>query len=593
MRFQRFCEILLQLSGRWQTLFDRYHGQRFRMRLLILSIAALCLVVVIYSLGGRKKPSLVVDSQPEEAMVILDGEPLGVTPLKVRKRLSGRLSLRVQKEGYMSEEHVLRFEPEQPIKLFFDLKPAGILRIDSYPNGAAVVFDEQPAGNTPLIMTDVLPGNHMVLLEREGYQPHRERVDIIALKEKKLRVHLKKLTGEVRLNTQPSGVEVWIGRQQKGITPLTLSDLDDGPLKILLKSDCSPPLLRTVDVLPGRSVTLDIKMTSQCRRAIIKSRPGSVTVFLNDKKKGRTPLVLETVRAGDRLVLKRKDYLDWEKVLEFEEEKMEIEVDAKLSYRFKPGALWREPKTGMEFVLMAEGCYRMGSPSDEFGRYANEEPRHRVCLDLFWMGRTEVSNRQYRLFKSAHDSKVFRHHSLDKSTQPAVFVSWHDAKRFAEWMTKQDTNGYRYRLPSEAQWEYACRAGRSSARFWGTSSEEACRYANVLDLTLAQISEGQSDVHPCSDHHLVTAPVGSLKANRYQLFDMLGNVWEWCEDLYRDDAYRVHSLWNPLNQKRGKNRVIRGGSFNSPVNMVRSACRDNYRSTLRTAELGFRLIRLP
>ncbi len=125
----------------------------------------------------------------------------------------------------------------------------------------------------------------------------------------------------------------------------------------------------------------------------------------------------------------------------------------------------------MEFVWVPKGCFQMGS---NIGN-SNEKPVHEVCLDGFWMGKYEVTNRQFRKFRSGHDSKSYKGQSLNGDNQPVVFVSWGDAKAFIKWLNSKG-NGT-FRLPTEAEWEYACRAGNKSARFWGDAEEIACKYA--------------------------------------------------------------------------------------------------------------------
>ncbi len=181
---------------------------------------------------------------------------------------------------------------------------------------------------------------------------------------------------------------------------------------------------------------------------------------------------------------------------------------------------------------------------------------------------------------------------LDGNDQPAVRVSWEDAKKFAKWLTGK--SGHEFRLPSEAEWEYACRAGTKTARFWGDDPDDACRYANVHDLTSKRINKDFTWTHHnCDDGHAVTAPVGSFRPNDFGLHDMLGNAWEWCEDIYASDAYSKHQLNNPIYTGGGSYRVIRGGSWGPDPAGVRCAFRYNDSPASRNADLGFRLLRTP
>ena len=235
----------------------------------------------------------------------------------------------------------------------------------------------------------------------------------------------------------------------------------------------------------------------------------------------------------------------------------------------------------------------MGSALDEAGRDVDEGLVHEVCVDGFWMGRTEVTNAQYRQFQSDHDSRSYNGHSLSGDNQPAVNVSWHDAKAFADWLTQETTGLYTFKLPTEAEWEYACRAGTVTARFWGEYADEACQYANVHDKTSKRINKFEWQHHDCDDGYAVTAPVGSFRPNGFGLYDMLGNVWEWCEDTYGEDAYSTHKRNNPIYTDSGSFWVNRGGSWSDVPRGVRCAIRDRLDPEFGNFYLGFRVVRTP
>lgn len=253
---------------------------------------------------------------------------------------------------------------------------------------------------------------------------------------------------------------------------------------------------------------------------------------------------------------------------------------------------WKEPVTGLEFVWVPGGCYLMGSPTTEKGRDADEGPVHEVCLDGFWMSRTEVTNRQFKKFDTSHDSRDFRGHSMGGDGQPVVYVSWYDAQNFAQWLQAQNGGQYRFRLPTEAEWEYAARGGKDDIRPWGDDTTRACLYENVADRTAAKTWQWE-DVHECDDGYASTAPVGSFQANPYGLYDMLGNVWEWCEDVYAVDSYIRHERKNPVVKNGGgaADRVIRGGYWHAGPGGIRVADRGSGLPDAMNDDLGFRLVR--
>ena len=243
-----------------------------------------------------------------------------------------------------------------------------------------------------------------------------------------------------------------------------------------------------------------------------------------------------------------------------------------------------DPSTGMELVLVKGGCFDMGDSAGDGD--PNERPVHQACVADFYLGKNEVTNEQFKKFKPQHDSGTSEGTSLGEDKQPAVNVSWEDAVAYAEWLSKQ--SGQTYRLPTEAEWEYAARSGSSQSRFWGNNPDEACKYANVADMTAKKLRPKWTTFF-CDDTFAVSAPVGSFMANAYGLHDMLGNVWEWCEDVYNSEAYTKLPKDNPVYGGSGEYRVMRGGGWSNGPLGIRSSHRVGLSPDFGHHALGFRL----
>lgn len=274
---------------------------------------------------------------------------------------------------------------------------------------------------------------------------------------------------------------------------------------------------------------------------------------------------------------------------------------------------WREPTTGLEFVWVPGGCYEMGSPSGEKGRKSDESLPHKVCVEGLWVGKTEVTVGAFRRFVQAagykteaeregfswyftrarewikRDGTNWQNVAFDqKDDHPVINVSWNDAKAMADWLSRQDKGTFR--LPKEEEWEYGCRAGTKTARFWGDSPDEACRYANVSDWSLKK-AYPDSFIHECDDGFIHSSPAASFQPNGFGLYDMLGNVSEWCEDA----SGRSGGKWKPnpnrLVNSGQADRVFRGGSWRNDPDRVRCADRAASDPVFRRPGLGFRLVR--
>ncbi|MBF0180757.1 MAG: SUMF1/EgtB/PvdO family nonheme iron enzyme [Magnetococcales bacterium] len=245
-----------------------------------------------------------------------------------------------------------------------------------------------------------------------------------------------------------------------------------------------------------------------------------------------------------------------------------------------------EPVTGIEFVQIPGGCFKMGSENHD----PDEVPIHEVCVKSFWISRTEVTNGQYRRFNPKHDSTSYDGRTLNGDLQPVVNVTWDDANKFAGWMSGR--GGVHFRLPTEAEWEYAARAGTTSTFIWGEDPAEGCRHANVGDQA-AKEAWPKWNVFPCSDGFAETSPVGVFLPNGYGLHDMIGNVWEWVKDWYSPSYYATSPKDDPQGPKEGFFRSARGGSWAVWPDYARTANRTGIDPDHPDLHVGFRLVMTP
>ncbi len=223
-------------------------------------------------------------------------------------------------------------------------------------------------------------------------------------------------------------------------------------------------------------------------------------------------------------------------------------------------------KGGVELLPIPGGEFLMGSPPDEEGRFDHEGPQHRVKVSSFWLSRYPVTNEQYGRFLKENPRvevpEYWGHRMLNQAQQPVVGVTWEQAKAFAEWVGA--------RLPTEAEWEYACRAGTTGTRY-------------EQDLDAIGWFRGNSGGGP--------HPVGQKKPNAWGLYDMLGNVYEWCNDGWRHYSEGGALAINPVGPDAGSVRVYRGGSWDTSERYVRAASRRAYARSDAGPTLGFRIAR--
>ncbi len=267
----------------------------------------------------------------------------------------------------------------------------------------------------------------------------------------------------------------------------------------------------------------------------------------------------------------------------------------------RPGDLRRDELSGMEFVFLKGGCFNMGSATTELGRKSDEGlwGRHYVCLDGgFWLATTEVTNAQYQRIFPGHNSGS-PGSSLDDANQPVVNVSWLDAAQFLLVLNQRARDlglAQHYRLPSEAQWEYAARAGISQSHFWGGDSEPGCRYANMaISPAVADPRKNKGGLRKktnntagCTQKYAMTAPVGSFEPNPWGLYDMLGNVSEWTCSAYQESYDGTEKTCASLSSP--DRRVLRGESWHDLLSTSRVALREADLPDAKNSYRGFRIM---
>jgi formylglycine-generating enzyme required for sulfatase activity len=488
-----------------------------------------------------------IDSLPQGATILVDGEALGTTPATL-ELMGGERQLILQLTDFADWQQTLQLEPGQPQQLeAVTLQPAaGVLELASTPNGANVTLDGEFHGQTPLSL-ELVPGkSHRLAVFKPGYRRYTGTVQLPAGGQESQTVKLTAQLGEVRFNISPANANLKVDGRSRGQGSQTLS-LPAVEHSVEISLEGYNTVRRRVTPRTGLQQLVEVKLLTakEARQASIK--PEITTAI------GQTLLMFSP-------------------------------ADSQLP-DFTMGASRREP-----------------------GRRANEV-MHPVSLRrAFYIQTTEVTNAQFRQFEKDHNSGQISGKSLNREHQPVVQVSWQQAAAYCNWLSKREglplfyrqsngiVTGYDptargYRLPSEAEWAWAARAdGAELLKFpWGDAfpppgnSEE-----NYADNSSAYVTGRVLGGY--MDGHVVSAPVGSLKANQHRLFDMGGNVAEWVHDVYRIPNANGATAVDPLGAQSGDNFVIRGASWShSKIGELRLSYRD-YGQAGRD-DVGFRLAR--
>jgi len=485
---------------------------------------------------------ITVNSVPLDATVLIDGKPFGKTPLHTRLS-PGSYLLEISADRFKTWKHRLIVKPNEPQEIKkVQLQPAdGKLTINTKPDGANIIIDGTFVGQTPLNL-DLSPDkHHVVQISKAGYEKTNRKVQIASAASKQLNVNLKPRYGIVRLTVEPPDTELIIDGKSWGAVPKKLNLIAVEHQLEFNKKDFHPYRIR-ITPQPGFSKQLTVAL----------------------KKKGvfkkTEPMVITT-------------------------------------------------QTGYKLKLIRPGSYTMGSSRREQGHRSNETLRKVILKRPFYMGLKEVSNQEFKEFLAQHNSGFFQSQGLNNAAQPAVRVVWEQAARFCNWLSAKaslppayvqkgntliavEPLNTGYRLPTEAEWEYCARfTGKHafSKYPWGNKFPPVQLSGNYSDQSaknlLPNVLEGYND------RYITAAPPATFKSNFLGLYDMGGNVAEWCHDFYSIYSYDPEKIYvDPTGPKNGKHHVIRGSSWkHGSISTLRLAYR-SYGDDKRE-DVGFRVCR--
>jgi formylglycine-generating enzyme required for sulfatase activity len=222
-----------------------------------------------------------------------------------------------------------------------------------------------------------------------------------------------------------------------------------------------------------------------------------------------------------------------------------------------------------EMVFVEGGTFIMGSDDGD----EDEKPKHEVKINNFYMSKYEITVDEYRNFCSATGRNFGEEESWSKANHPAIYVSWNIATEYCKWLSSETNK--KYRLPTEAEWEYAAAGGKKSKGYKYSGNE------NIDQVAWYQGSIPEDG----------TQPVGSLDPNELGIYDMSGNVWEWCLDTYKSDYYSVSEKENPKGAKTGNWKIVRGGSWADKASYARITYRQSNLPGNAGFNDGFRIVR--
>ena len=566
-------------------------------------------------LPGRINLTTHHEDDPSEAVsgavVAIDGEVVGQSPLTELAVPAGNRTLRLEAPLYKPRQEVIAVVGEDQLQtLAFGLAPNWAdVRFTTTPPDAWVQVAHQRLGRSPLTAR-VEAGVHEVKFRHAGYQPTSVNIRVVAGQPLDVpTVTLAKVGGRLFLNSRPPGANVTVDDRFYGQTPLDISLPPDRDYVVRLSEPGYKTYQHRVRVDSGDRVSLAADLVPRRGRVRFRVSPPDARLMVNGQPYGPVPASLDLLAVPQRIQIVKDGYRAYRTQIT-PRPGHPLLVAAKLKRPYEtdvPGVIQAPNGYRLKLMQPTAATFRMGSSRREQGRRANETLREVRLQHPFYIGLKEVTNGQFRQFQAAHDAGLFKNYSLNRDAQPAAQVTWEQAAAFCNWLSRQEglppayvaQNGqlrpvspmnHGYRLPTEAEWVFCARvdAGGRVAKYpWGDKFPPADQTVNLADRSAQTILplflEDYDDGHP------VAAPPGSLKPNRRGLFDLGGNVSEWCHDYYKIyTAAKSRVYTDPQGPAVGRHHVVRGGSWKqASLQTLRGAYRD-YQEKKRL-DLGFRI----
>ena len=484
--------------------------------------------------------------------------------------------------------------------------------VTSVPEGATVLVGDRELGRTPL-STDVDAGRYTLAIVHPQFRRFESPITVRAGEPLAIGpVELGMPDGTLIVRSNPSGADVSIGGRYRGRTPLSVAVAPGLPQEILVNKAGFAPVTRSLSVASRAERALSLNLVPVLGEIRVRGEPADAVLFVDGASRGPANQALSLPAAPHVLEVRRTGLETFRATVTPRAGQPQI-----VEYTLRtPGeartagiAAQRTTSLGQELVLIRGGRYTMGSPRREPGRRSNEAERTIELKRPFYLSRHQVTNKDFREFRAEHMSGIFKDETLDLDRQPAARVSWQDAVAFCNWLSGRDklppayerrgdrlelvdpvTTGYR--LPTEAEWEFAARHdGRQATRKypWGNDLPLPARSGNWGDVSAIYLTP--VTITGYNDGFRVAAPVGSFPANPLGIHDLGGNVFEWMTDRY--SIYVVgpdHVSTDPAGPRAGDNYVIRGaGWLTGKIPELRVASRDSGASP--RPDLGFRIAR--
>ena len=513
----------------------------------------------------RGSAMLIVDSTPPGATVVLNGDERGVTPVEIPDVPPGETVLHLRHPYHGTSLDRLTLERGDEKTHHVSFPPAfGALELASNPRGARVVLNQRELEEvTPMTLDPIPTGQHAVEVSIYGREAKTATLEVFPGTKTEHAFELERVPmGELMLRLTPASASVELLDAPRPYTPGVR--LPIGTYRLRVSSPGYDAHETDLAIAHGRN-TVSAALVRQYGRLTVDIRPTDAAVtVVSASADDPTPYAAQmllpagpvTIRAtamGYRNLVRNLPMTPPGVALNLEMQRFNVTPGHRFRDKMESGG------EGPELVVVGSGTFVMGSNVG----VRDEQPAHEVrVMEPFAIGRYEVTVEQFDRFRKQAPSQA--------NDLPVTDLSMRDAQAYVAFLSRQ--TGYTYRLPSEAEWEYAARAGSDTLYYFGDDADALCEHGNVADKSLKQRFRYYETAN-CEDGFVRLAPVGSFKPNAFGLYDVIGNVEEWVADCWHGSykgAPRVAAAWNP---DCSRPKVVRGSAFDAPPEWQRMTFR--------------------
>lgn len=573
-----------------------------------------------YPVSMRELPGIVsvnvdgISGPLSGANVLLNGELIGRTPLRNIDIEPGEYALSIEAARYQTnvvDIRVLGQQQENEFAVTLDQAWADVT-FSTNPAGAEVQLDGQALGMTPYT-AEILEGEHEVTLKLSGHKAWQDVLEIVAGQDIQLaNIALERADGLVFIRSEPTGANVTINGEFRGQTPLEVALAPGRAHELNFFRSGFTAANRTLETRPNEEQDITVALVPITSTVQVITVPQEAELYVDGVFKGAANQTLELLAASQVIEVRKEGYVPYTGSFTSRpglEQELRVTLKSLEQARLESIKPIITTVAGQTLTLLYPGQFTMGASRREPGRRANEDLREVRLERAFYLSPHEVSNAQFKRFRAGHSSGVIQGRTLDLDNQPVLQVTWLDAVLYCNWLSEQeglpvfytiqgdevtgfnaDSSGYR--LPTEAEWEWAARTDGSNNTLrypWGDQMPPPERAGNFADNSVRSFMG--AFISGYDDTFLGTAPVGQFPVNSHGMYDMAGNVSEWVHDYYGTTISLGSEVEvDPVGPTEGVYHTIKGSSWaHSGVTELRLSFRD-FGDVARN-DLGFRIAR--